>query len=1271
MATVNSIISRGSKNRLTFTEAIDDASWAKSGTGTTTANSTGTLDPNGGNTAELVDDTSAAAVYTISKNVLSTDAYMLSGNLYTFSIYAKKNTATKSRFILRHVTGGMDVLAEVDWNLVTVTKITTGSPGYANVDLRSVATGGGGWYRVSCTIRYNGTGNFTCIFAPANDGTSTLTGSIWVWGAQFEEGQYATEYKAITGSTDPLVGTYTTIAAWITATNASTVDINVGQLRDEEYPVTSGQIVFAGSGGTSTTNYRRLTALSTTYNPVSNTGPRIVGTFATSGTNALIKIQNENRVTIDNIGIFASYQNRQGAGDYRLIWIDRADDCRIWDCFLTAEQGLVTTTGIHIEGTSSGVLALRNNIFNTIIKGGDQRGLTTGIFWSSFTELGGAYNCLVYNCRSQGYINSGAASAANYPSIVNCLGIGNGTDISTQWKIARNNLTSDFSAISAGLEVPETGDQNPNPADPASKGGIAAASLWLAPNQNDFRLKPGSVAIDKGGRTVTTFVGGVSTVVNIETIFTGTGGPGTSNDFAGTSRATASLVWDVGPYEGTSLPISSIGLSGFVSVETTGATTAQNGIGDSEVRIEYASSAPQPGTLSVGDLLKFAGVANYTATVTEIAVFAPGDIKNVKITPVLPANLTDEQVITHTSLFSVVQKTIGKDPARDFCSVGAFVLALPRSLYWPNQKWIGLCYSDAVDEIGASITLDSFNCITSIDNNVEIKAVTNIDPRSKSGHQIKLNLDVDLNTSHRAVIWLTVPFTKISGLMLHQAATSASTKNARGIEIMASDCSLDAIFCLFDGTYSRTIGYNFDLEGDRLVVTNCVARGSNTTAQGASTGFNLVDASTQIQLLHNIAYRIKGGTSIHFVQAASGFNIRVGSYALRVSGCIAMETAGTGVSAQDFTFGSGLTADGTLDHCISADTTAGGAKSFISQTAANTFKNAASNDYRLTPGSVAINAGDNLLSLFSLDISGAPRISPFDIGVYEGIAAAPLLSSPHPKDHHRFASLWEIVRTDGVSHLFCSSNQPIDHGGQTYKPNGQAFASARRMEGALKEHNVEVLGAITSGDIEAVDLAAGVFTGARITERLIDWRYPWTVPYRIRVYRIAVIEYDQDYWKAELVGPTTVLEQRTGESIGIDCPYDLGDEDCQFRIDTVTQVNKTVTVVNDARREFTSTGLSGTGVTTDDYFGKGTITWILGANVGLTMEVKSYTQATKTLRLTFKAPYDIVAADRFNLKPGCRKRYVLDCITKFNNGINFGGRPLIPGTDESFKTPTR
>ena len=83
---------------------------------------------------------------------------------------------------------------------------------------------------------------------------------------------------------------------------------------------------------------------------------------------------------------------------------------------------------------------------------------------------------------------------------------------------------------------------------------------------------------------------------------------------------------------------------------------------------------------------------------------------------------------------------------------------------------------------------------------------------------------------------------------------------------------------------------------------------------------------------------------------------------------------------------------------------------------------------------------------------------------------------------------------------------------------------------------------------------------------------------------------------------------------------------------------------------------------TADWFAEGLATWTSGANDGLTVKVKTSSDANAiTLTLPMLSP--ITLGDTMTLVAGCRKR-LSDCSGKFNNVINFQGEPHLPGVDQ-------
>jgi uncharacterized phage protein (TIGR02218 family) len=75
------------------------------------------------------------------------------------------------------------------------------------------------------------------------------------------------------------------------------------------------------------------------------------------------------------------------------------------------------------------------------------------------------------------------------------------------------------------------------------------------------------------------------------------------------------------------------------------------------------------------------------------------------------------------------------------------------------------------------------------------------------------------------------------------------------------------------------------------------------------------------------------------------------------------------------------------------------------------------------------------------------------------------------------------------------------------------------------------------------------------------------------------------------------------------------------------------------------------------WFALGDMTFLTGANAGVTRTIKSYSPGVLELALPLLA--DPVVGDGFKAYPGCDKLKTT-CFSKFNNLANFGGQPFIP-----------
>lgn len=263
---------------------------------------------------------------------------------------------------------------------------------------------------------------------------------------------------------------------------------------------------------------------------------------------------------------------------------------------------------------------------------------------------------------------------------------------------------------------------------------------------------------------------------------------------------------------------------------------------------------------------------------------------------------------------------------------------------------------------------------------------------------------------------------------------------------------------------------------------------------------------------------------------------------------------------------------------------------------------------------------------------------------------------------HCFATCWLIERRDGTVFRFTDHDNAVVVDGSTFTPGGAANTSARQRVEGVEPQNAEVRGAVASGLITETDLQAGRYRGAKITEFVVDWRFPWAGKFSTNVYYVEETTFDGEKWTARLLGQKVRLQPKVGELFTRTCRYDLGDADCGVALAGLTVSGTISTIVAD-RRKFTTSLTS-----SDDYFVLGRVTFTSGANAGLRFDVKGYKNAGGEIELQVQTPFVVAIGDAFTVYPGCDRRDAT-CKTKFGNFARFGGYPTIPGSDKAFLTP--
>lgn len=144
-------------------------------------------------------------------------------------------------------------------------------------------------------------------------------------------------------------------------------------------------------------------------------------------------------------------------------------------------------------------------------------------------------------------------------------------------------------------------------------------------------------------------------------------------------------------------------------------------------------------------------------------------------------------------------------------------------------------------------------------------------------------------------------------------------------------------------------------------------------------------------------------------------------------------------------------------------------------------------------------------------------------------------------------------------------------------------------------------------------------------------------------------------FKAEFRSLTQFLQQTVGAIFTAPCRFRFGDEDCGIDLSPIT-VSGSFTSVTSARVVTDSARAEAS-----DYFGTGLLRITSGVLEGYAVEIASFASGQFSLALPLPAYPEV--GDTYEAVPGCRKRFEEDCITKWNNGVRFGGFPHVPGAD--------
>ena len=273
----------------------------------------------------------------------------------------------------------------------------------------------------------------------------------------------------------------------------------------------------------------------------------------------------------------------------------------------------------------------------------------------------------------------------------------------------------------------------------------------------------------------------------------------------------------------------------------------------------------------------------------------------------------------------------------------------------------------------------------------------------------------------------------------------------------------------------------------------------------------------------------------------------------------------------------------------------------------------------------------------------------------------------------RWTQTCKITRKDGQVFRFTTLDVDFTYGGETYLTCGGMRTSASENTATLDSAgNMDLNLLINSDHIADQELLNGLFDGAEVE----IWNRPWEavegdVPFRIIAGEFGKVSKGTAGFKVEVITKAgRAAQQNLLEIYTPNCRWDLGSVECTVDLDALEvsgSVTSTALVTGPSvsrKRAFIDTSRT----EESNYFDYGSVTWTSGDNTGTTNQIER--QTGNSFLLWDTAPYRIQVGDTYTMKPGCDKA-VDTCKTKFNNFINYGGFPHVPGTDGILAVTTR
>jgi uncharacterized phage protein (TIGR02218 family) len=253
--------------------------------------------------------------------------------------------------------------------------------------------------------------------------------------------------------------------------------------------------------------------------------------------------------------------------------------------------------------------------------------------------------------------------------------------------------------------------------------------------------------------------------------------------------------------------------------------------------------------------------------------------------------------------------------------------------------------------------------------------------------------------------------------------------------------------------------------------------------------------------------------------------------------------------------------------------------------------------------------------------------------------------------------LLRITRLDGTVFAFTSADADVVSGGVVYRASPGLDVSSIVHSAGLAVDNLELTTLDDGSTFSQADVLGGLWRNAAFVISKLNRNSIADGVTVLMVGTVGDVSLQRGVIHAELRGLQQYLQQPIGSVSSRTCRARVGDAMCTVDIPSLTVTGSVSAVTSNQVFVF---GASGAVV---DYFAEGLLTFTSGLNVGLSQKVKVFA-ADKTITLSLPMVQAILVGDTFTVYPGCRKRLAEDCVSKFDNVLNFQGEPHLPGIDQ-------